>query len=82
MCDCNQTKEVLDLVNRVIDISEASIPLKIQNIQKEADLKIISIRNEWSKKYQNVYEDLHNTLVNSHDEDYINNMKEKYGIEQ
>jgi len=81
MCDCNQTKEVLDLVNRVIDISEASIPLKIQNIQKEADLKIISIRNEWSKKYQNVYEDLHNTLVNSHDEDYINNMKEKYGIE-
>jgi len=76
-----QLKNVLDTINRVIDIAEAKTTQSIQAYQKEADNKIESVRDNWQIKYQEVVKDIEQVLDTT-DRKLVNNMRKKYGVGQ
>ena len=74
----DQLEQVLETINRVIDLSEEKVSLKHETIQKQADKEILNIRNTWQTKYNQICHHIVQLINNPEDEDLKKQMKRIY----
>lgn len=74
-------EQVLDTINRVIDLSEEKIPLKNEKYKATADLEIEKTKRAWQEKYCSAVADLQDLFTQGGDEMVRMKIKQKYGLE-
>jgi len=69
---------VLDTINRTIDICEDKVNLRCEKYKLEADQEIAKIRGSWGMKYNEVCRDLIDLINNPNGKELIKRLKQNY----